>query len=203
MSDHQSPTIGKLAEAQFAGNAEAESLAILAIANRKRPCRRRPSLGLAFFERLAYGMSDCWYWVGTRGRNPNGTLGYGVFPSAHKVYGCPEIMAHRISWHLHYGPIPDGVNVLHRCDVQACGNPSHLFLGTQADNVADMVSKGRNRSPGLRGEANPMSRLTADLVRQIRTEHASGQSQRSIAKKHGVSPMTISRAVRNETWRTT
>lgn len=55
--------------------------------------------------------------------------------------------AHRVAWELSYGEIPPGMMVLHQCDTPACGNPFHLFLGTQADNMADMKTKGRHRSP--------------------------------------------------------
>lgn len=72
----------------------------------------------------------CWLWIGPGGRY--GSLGFGE-----------NQMAHRFSWELHYGPIPEDLFVLHSCDTPRCVRPDHLFLGTQADNIADARRKGR------------------------------------------------------------
>ena len=82
---------------------------------------------------------DCWEWQGMKKKDG---LPYGLV----KIF-FRRFYAHRVAWELTNGPIPKGLNVLHRCDNPVCVRPSHLFLGTQADNIADMVSKGRNRSP--------------------------------------------------------
>lgn len=76
----------------------------------------------------------CWRWTG-----PLHAFGYGLI-----WRGGNNVGAHRISWEIHVGPIPDGLFVLHRCDNPPCVRPDHLFLGTQADNIHDMVAKGRN-----------------------------------------------------------
>lgn len=76
---------------------------------------------------------DCWVWV--KGANNSG---YGLFYTSGK-----KIRAHRFAWELFFGPIPPGLSVLHRCDVPPCVNPDHLFLGTNYDNIQDMIRKGR------------------------------------------------------------
>lgn len=77
---------------------------------------------------------ECWLFIG--GRNNSG---YGSVWYRSEAHG-----AHRVSWKLHRGPIPDGLWVLHKCDVRACCNPAHLWLGTPQDNVQDAIAKGRH-----------------------------------------------------------
>ena len=90
---------------------------------------------------------DCWVWtaavVGSRNPKFDHVGGYGVFGIGRKVY-----RAHRVSWEMAHGPIPDGMLVCHSCDNRGCVRPSHLFLGDQADNVRDMDSKGRRVNSG-------------------------------------------------------
>lgn len=75
-------------------------------------------------------------------------------------------LAHRLSWRVHFGPLPDGKFVCHRCDVRLCVNPAHLFLGTHAENMADMAAKGR--AFVRRGVTNPSAKLSEADVLAIR-----------------------------------
>lgn len=138
---------------------------------------------------IAFGASDCWYWIGSVD-----ALGYGRFAA------LGEVKAHRAAYRSFNGPIPSGMFVLHRCDTRCCVNPAHLMLGTQADNMRDMAQKGRNKSIPKHGESNPMAKLTAEKVFEIRRRVLAGETQRSMCAEFGVSPMTISRAVRKESW---
>lgn len=132
------------------------------------------------------GPDLCWPWMGKS--DPNG---YGYF-EAEGYRG-----AHRVSYFLAYGAIPDGMFVCHRCDNPPCVNPGHLFLGTQADNMSDMWRKGRGASPF---HARPLAKLTEEDVREIRRVVRSGVPQSEMAAKYGVSRPTISNLIARKTW---
>lgn len=136
---------------------------------------------------------ECWLWTGHRESKPRG--GYGRF-----FLAGAGVKAHRVAYELARGHIPPGLLVCHRCDVRACVNPAHLFLGTNEENMADMKAKGRARTCEQRGEKNPFSKLTAEQVAVIRTRVANGQSQASLASEFGVNSGTISRIVNNKRW---
>lgn len=181
-----------LAKAQ--GGRFLESVLLPKLTNMLRPVPRRnginsPTMPMRFFEKVVYGMSDCWYW---RGCTDN--LGYGHM----NILG--EVKAHRVSWRLFRGD-PGDKMVLHKCDVRNCVNPDHLFLGTQTDNMRDCVAKGRHKSVPKYGETNPMAVLTGDKVGQMRAVRAaSGRSYSLIAKDFGVSTMTAYRAITGQSW---
>lgn len=107
------------------------------------------------------------------------------------------IRAHRFSWELVNGPVPDGMLVCHRCDVRACCNPGHLFLGTIADNNADRDAKGRNRYTGPKVR---WTKLTADEVIDIRTLHAFGAQKALLARAFGMCPSAIGNVIHRKTW---
>jgi hypothetical protein len=106
---------------------------------KRREFTRRP-LAERFWERVNKG-NDCWVWVGNR--LPKG---YGRMCSGGK--SGQVLLAHRVSWALHNGPIPTGKYICHTCDNPPCVNPNHLFLASHAENMADMVAKGRARPRG-------------------------------------------------------
>jgi hypothetical protein len=82
--------------------------------------------------------------------------------------------AHRISYELFVGPIPEGMIIRHSCDVTSCVQPAHLLIGTQAENVRDMVERGRQRSPGAFGTDHHSTWLTEADVREMRELYAAG-----------------------------
>lgn len=104
-------------------------------------------------------------------------------------------LAHRVAWHIAYGPIPAGLAVCHKCDVPNCINPQHLFLGTNADNVADKVAKGRATAP--RGSSHYRARLTEAQVAAIR---ADPRTHRKIANAYGVSFGAIDNIKAEKSW---
>lgn len=130
----------------------------------------------------------CWLWQGLI--RPDG---YGATRYEGKEQG-----AHRVAWKLFRGEIPPGIVVCHRCDVRACVNPAHLFLGTAAENARDMIEKGRNR----RGENHGSAKLTWTQVRRIKAMLAEDRMYISeIAREFGVSETTIRAIKAGRTWK--
>lgn len=131
----------------------------------------------------------CWVWTGYRRPEP--------FNYGHLSYipnGCTSRIASRIAWELEHGPLPGPhIKVLHRCDNPPCCNPSHLFLGTDADNTADKVAKGR-----CRGGEN--KKMTLDQAREVRSRVASGEQQKDLALEFGVSNNAIWQIIHNITY---
>lgn len=137
------------------------------------------------------GPDECWEWQAYV--LPNG---YGLIGRGRAGEGMEY--AHRQSYLLAHGDIPPGLFVCHRCDNRRCVNPSHLFLGTIADNNADAAAKGRSAL----GERNGMAKLTDAQVREIRSLKAAGIPQADLARNYGVGPMQISRIVNYQNRRT-
>lgn len=106
--------------------------------------------------------------------------------------------AHRIAYLLSIGPVPEGFNVCHKCDIPACCNPAHLFLGTQSDNLRDMREKGR--AFAAYGERHGSSKLTESDVLEIRNLYAKGEKQRILADLFGISQVSVSSILLRKTW---
>lgn len=144
-----------------------------------------------FWEKVKIGPADdCWIWQG----KPVG--GYGRI-----TIGGSVIRAHRLSWQLAHGPIPEGMLVCHNCpggDNPLCVNPAHLFLGTNADNTADKIAKGRARY--AQGSRVSGAKLTEADVLVIRDLRADGHTYQRIAARFRVSERAISRITRGEGW---
>lgn len=161
-----------------------------------KKCRRRDLVDwkLRFLPKVERG-SSCWEWQGKRDRN-----GYGRFKIEYK-----EHFAHRLAYEIEFGEIPEGLRVLHRCDNPPCCNPAHLFAGTQADNVADMISKQRDlegREKARRqGERHHKAQLSEDDVRAIRTQRGQGRICREIAEDFGVTREAVQSIVDRRKWR--
>ena len=120
--------------------------------------------------------------------------GYGQVSVGRKM-----LLAHRVAWMLEHGEIPDELIVMHRCDNPPCCNIAHLAVGSQSDNLQDMVAKGRH--PNRIGESNTLAKLTDSQVEEIRQLHATGNYlQREIALMFGVSRGQIHRVVNRIDW---
>lgn len=140
---------------------------------------------------LKKGPNECWGWKAALHKG-----GYGLFGYNGKMH-----LAHRASWEIHFGPIPKGMFVLHKCDNPICTNPNHLFLGTQLDNMRDMFAKGRGKPGHHFGEKTGTSKLTETQVLEIRAKHASGQSTRSLMVEYNFSKSGIEHIVARRTWK--
>lgn len=139
---------------------------------------------------------ECWEWNG-----PIGSHGYGAFSFLNTHY-----TSHRASYIAHFGDIPalPGVHggvVMHSCDNRKCVNPKHLSVGTQADNLLDAKSKGRNVTALLRGEKARTAILTEGKVIEIRQRLDSGETGAALAKEYGVTTSAISSIKQRKSWK--
>lgn len=137
----------------------------------------------------------CWIWIAHKIKK-----GYGHFH-----FQTDDILAHRFSYQLHKGPIPEGKLVLHTCDNPSCVNPDHLWIGNEKENRDDADRKGRGKYFGSKipkkGIENINCKLTEDQVKEIRNLKETGKSLRNIAKQFNVFWLTIFNIVHRKTWK--
>ena len=160
---------------------------------------RPPSLKRHSFDEQVRKTDTCWIWIG-----PRTTRGYGRF----RLYRR-EIRAHRFAYEQAYGPIPEGLDVLHHCDNPPCVRPDHFFLGSNAENSADCLTKGRQAKGDhipserrARGSRNGNAKLKEAQVIEIRKHHADGKANESqLAKEYSVSQAHISAIVLGKVWK--
>lgn len=142
------------------------------------------------FERHVVRADGCWSWKGSKHQ-----FGYGWIRHGNKT-----LIAHRVSYALHKGEIPDGMLVMHTCDNPECTNPDHLVLGTDADNQADKVSKGRQYSGErhhLYGKRSPRAILSDEDFNTVRLMYADGVCRPKIASAFGVAYHVVRRATQS------
>ncbi len=164
-------------------------------------CRGRKFCSVeCYYPNLSISLADLFFDL-ARNKRPNGcilwegkisTYGYGTL--CHKA---KPFLAHRVSYELCVGTIPDELYVLHKCDVRLCVNPTHLFVGTHQDNVADCIAKGRN----IRGEKQWKSKITEDDVRAIRRRLREGATQSSTSRELGISLAIVSNIAQGKHWK--
>ncbi len=133
--------------------------------------------------------NDCWLWHGAKTQK-----GYGYI-----MLDFTSILAHRIMYVLHFGIIPDGMCICHKCDVGNCVNPKHFFLGTKKDNAQDAEIKGR--LVHHRGSSHGNSKLKEDQVKIIKQMILNGENQAFAARMFGVTRTTITDIKIGKTWR--
>lgn len=150
-----------------------------------------PSNPARFWKRVTKNSGpsgDCWEWQGYR--TP---FGYGV-----TNWDGRKILAHRLSWFLAHGPIPQGLQVCHHCDNPPCVRTEHLFLGTPKENVAQIYAKGRQRTSWPVGEQLASAKIRASDVRAMR---ASGEAPRVLAQRYGIDYSEVCKILRRKAWR--
>jgi hypothetical protein len=146
------------------------------------------------------GPNECWLWTGCTQKFGHGSIARGG-------RNGKRVLAHRLSWEIHFGEIPDGMLVCHHCDAPQCVNPRHLFIGTYLHNNRDKNRKKRDQVPhprmseAERGEKNNMAKLNIEQVRAIRAAYvAGGVTYFELGRQYGVAHTTIYKIVRGRRW---
>lgn len=154
---------------------------------------------LARFWSKVQKTDSCWIWTASKRHK-----GYGAFVWATEIGKVIQGRAHRFSYELHKGAIPEGMFCLHHCDNPACVNPDHLWLGTAADNNHDMVQKGRHHPGGSicgangkwkRGVAHHAYKVTSQVTRLVKRDRDRGMSYLNLGKKYKLATVTVYRII--------
>lgn len=140
-----------------------------------------------------FRLGPCWEWNGSRIMARGG---YGRMRHESR-----DNYAHRLAYRAWNGEIPQGLDVLHKCDNPPCINPFHLFVGTRAENVYDMINKGRSPVIGAQGERHHHARLTVEQVVGIRKLAAEGLSSFDIGRRYGIFPSTVWKIRTRKAWK--
>ena len=135
--------------------------------------------------------NSCWIWIGANTGN-----GYG-----HLRYKGKDWKAHRFSYKLAYGFIPNNKLVCHHCDVKPCIRPSHLFIGTHADNRQDAVNKGLFDNCIVRGENHGRAKMTWKKVRELRHRYSDGETELSLSKRFDIAKGNVWFIRKHITWK--
>ena len=144
-----------------------------------------------FWSKVAFKVGGCWLWQSGTDKD-----GYGKFqigPSGRQHH----FLAHRFAYLITHGPLPANDVIRHACDAAACVNPTHLTAGSQAENIQDMVERGRQ----ARGEQDGNSKLTNEEVQEIRRRRALGETNSQLAYDFHVAVTTVWGIVSRRTWR--
>jgi hypothetical protein len=161
------------------------------------PQKRIPTI-VRYFSKVdqSAGPDECWPWTGAKDQD-----GYGIFwDGTYRDSGAGHyVRVTRWTYEQFVGPVGT-CHLLHRCDNPPCVNVAHLFLGTNAENMADREAKGRGGQRQTRGELHVNHKLTAEHVRAIRSRRADGETALALAGEYGVSDALIYKIVKRQIW---
>lgn len=153
-----------------------------------------------FWSKVHFGESnDCWEWIAYKDKDGYGNFRIKDYRGRHTMIG-----SHRYMYKMVVDDFNDDLLCLHSCDNPPCVNPNHLWIGTNDDNIQDMIKKGRNVTyhlPPMVGSKHPKAKLDEEIVRRIKEKILSGVKQRAIAKEYDVYETVISKIKKGVLWR--